>query len=86
MNSVSSSLQSGFARRLPQNEVPVFIICREALNTLSARILEDAQTTTLAPVGHKSHGALFHHYPHVSSLSKDDIAQLRFAEAQNVLA
>ena len=81
MTLVSSSLQSGFARRLPQSEVPVFIICCEAFNTLTAQMLNDAQTTTLAPVGHKSHGALFDKYPHVS-LSEDDNAMLKFSRRE----
>lgn len=85
--SVSSGLQSGFARHRSQEETVVFIVCREALRLLTATILKDAQTTTLAPGGHEPQGSLssFEVNPHVS-LSRDDTAMLRFAEAQNVHA
>jgi hypothetical protein len=66
--SVSSSLQSGSARRASLNERPVFIICREALRLLSAPVLKRSNPHTLAG-GHEAHRSLFQKYPHVSSLS-----------------
>ncbi len=71
------SSESGFPGRTLLNERPVFIIRRKAFSALSAPILEDAQPHNLAPVGHKSHGALFQVNPHVS-LSKDTMPSFAF--------
>lgn len=73
-----SQLESGSQGRFSLNEMPVFIICREALRLLSAPILERSNPHTLAG-GHKAHRSFLQKYPHVSSLSGNDIAKLRLS-------
>ena len=72
-----SQLESGSQGRLSHQEMPVFIICREALRLLSAPILERSNPHTLAG-GHKAHRSLFQKYPHVSLSSEVTLPSFSF--------